>query len=95
MGSQWDALHPYVRAAIGGLTGSTMLVGGALLAAMLVDLVDGRMTDWAALRTVITVMWVLGVVVVGVAYWSRSPSGREVWTDEQRQALRDLKAGKL
>jgi hypothetical protein len=85
----------WLKVVIGAVTGSTLLVGGGLLTAMLVDLMDGTLANWVAMRTMLFAMWGLGILVIGTAYWSHSPRGREVWTDEQREALKGLKDGKI
>jgi len=77
------------------MTGSTLVVGTGLLVAMLTDLMDGSMTNWLALKQVLGAMWILGALVIGVAYWAHSPKGREIWTEEQREILKNLKDGKI
>ncbi len=85
----------WLKVAIGGLTGGLVIVGGTVLAAMLVDVVDGTMTDWRALVPILRVMYVLAAAVCACVYWMHSPKGREVWTDEQREALKAIKKGEL
>jgi hypothetical protein len=82
-----DWLKPWIKVGIGGVTGGTVIVLGSLLAAMVIDMMDGTMGAWKAIIPTIGVMWLIGVLVCGTVYWMHSPKGREVWTDEQREAF--------
>jgi hypothetical protein len=86
-------MRGWCKVVLGGVTGGTLIVGGALLFAILADLADGTVTDWLALWKLFVAVWALGMIVAGTYYWQHSPMSREVWTDDQREAYRAL-AGK-
>src|SRR5512139_319183 len=74
----------WLKVVTGGVTGGTVIVGATVMVAMLADVTDAAMANWAALWKVLLVLWLLAAIVVGTVYYMHSPRGREVWTDEQR-----------
>lgn len=87
----WARLHPVLQVVVAAVSGSVLLVGGALLLAMLWDLMDGTVSNWAAMRPFLVFAFCLGCVVVGAAYWVVGPQGRRIWTPERVEELRKMR----
>ena len=87
-------MNRYVSLFVGGVVGGTIAWGAILVPAIGSTLTSlGR--GWLDLWPVVLGGWVACVAVASAMYYRDSPAGRTVWTDEQRQALRDIKTGQV
>lgn len=90
----WAGLAPWAKCLAAAVSGATVIVGAPLVFADILAIASGGVVQWPT-SAVLWRTWLAAAVVVGTAYWAHSPKGREVWTDEQKAAMKDLKEGKL
>lgn len=94
LASVWARVHPYVRVAVAAVTGAVVIVGAPIVFADVTAMATGGTVNWPE-RAVLLRTFGAAALVVGTAYWAHSPKGRDVWTEEQRAGMKDLKDGKL
>jgi hypothetical protein len=95
MKEAWADLAPWIRCLVAGASAGTLIVGAPILWGRVAALVTNTLPQWPA-WDFLWQTWLLAAGLVAVAYWSHSPKGREVWTDEQRaQMIDSLKNGKV
>lgn len=88
MKALWDELAPWLRCLVAAVTGGTVIVLAPLVAKQALAMFSGGPMVWPAWYD-LRLFWAAASLVVGLAYWAKSPKGRDIWTDEQRQAVKD------
>ena len=86
----WESLHPYAKTVTVAVSASTMVVLAVLAGAMLLDLTDGEVKDWAKLWKFVVVLWALIAGAVGAAFYNL-----RVLSSDQWAALEKLRKGEI
>jgi hypothetical protein len=79
--SFWSALNPYIKVAIGAITGGSLVVLAPLVGKQAMAVFTGAPMAWPALSD-LGWFWLAACAAVGIAYWKASPAGKEIWTPE-------------